>query len=42
MQKKIGIQILQVVLGIVIGALVTFSIVRYRERQHLFRTENRN
>ena len=42
MHKRIGIQILQVVLGIVIGALVTFSIVRYRERQHLFRTENRN
>jgi carboxyl-terminal processing protease len=42
MQKKIGIQILQVVLGIVIGALVTFSIVRYREREHLYRTENRD
>jgi carboxyl-terminal processing protease len=42
MQKKIGIQILQVVLGIIIGALVTFSIVRYRERQHLYRTEARD
>ena len=42
MQRKFLIQILQVVLGIVIGALVTFSIVRYRERQHQYRIENRN
>ena len=42
MQRKIGIQILQVVLGALIGALVTFSIVRYRERQHLYRTESRD
>ena len=42
MQKKTTIQILEVVLGIVIGSLVTLSIVRYRERQHLYRTEARD
>ena len=31
-------QVLQVVLGVVIGALVTLSIVRYRETKHLIRT----
>ena len=31
-------QVLQVVLGVVIGALVTLSIVRYREAKHLIKT----
>lgn len=31
-------QVLQVVLGVVIGALVTLSIVRYREAKHLVKT----
>ena len=31
-------QVLQVVLGVVIGALVTLSIVRYREARHLIKT----
>ena len=42
MQKRTLIQIAQVVLGIVIGALVTFSIVAYRDRQHLVRTQNKD
>ena len=35
-------QILQVVLGVVIGALVTLSIVRYRENKHLIDTRYGN
>ena len=37
MERKKGVilQVMQVVLGIVIGALVTLSIVRYREAKHL-------
>ena len=31
-------QILQIVLGVVIGALVTLTVVRYRESRHLVRT----
>ena len=31
-------QILQVVLGVVIGALVTLVAMRYRESRHLVRT----
>jgi len=34
-KKEIGLQVAQVVLGIVIGALVTLSIVRYRESRHM-------
>ena len=30
---------MEVVLGVVMGAMVTFSIVRYRERQHLIRSQ---
>ena len=36
--KSRGWQFLQVVLGVVIGALVTLSIVRYRDAKHLVRT----
>ena len=34
-KKGTGLQLMQVVLGVVIGALVTLSIVRYREAKHL-------
>ena len=33
-----GLQLMQVVLGVVIGALVTLSIVRYRDAKHLIST----
>ena len=36
--KRSTLQILQVVLGVVIGALVTLSVVRYRDAKHLIRT----
>lgn len=36
--KRTLIQILQVVLGVVIGALITLSVVRYREAKHLIST----
>jgi carboxyl-terminal processing protease len=39
MQKRTVIHIMEVVLGVVIGAMVTFSIVRYREKQHLIRSQ---
>ena len=39
MQNKTTLRILEIVLGVVIGAMVTFSVVRYREKQHLYRTE---
>ena len=38
MQKKTLFQLLQVALGILMGVLVTLSVVRYRERQHLYNT----
>ena len=38
MQRKTLLQILQVVLGILIGVLVTLSVVRYREKQRLYDT----
>ena len=37
-KKRTGLQVMQVVLGVVIGALVTLSIVRYREAKHLIDT----
>lgn len=40
--KKTFLQILEVVLGIVIGALITLSVVRYREAKHLLHTQNRD
>ena len=40
MQKRTSIQILQVVLGVVIGALVTLSVMRYREKKHLLHTRD--
>ena len=39
MKKQTLIQLVQVILGIVIGALITLWIVRYREAQHLLRTK---
>ena len=39
MQKKTLLQIFQVLLGVAIGALITFSVVRFREKQHLIRTQ---
>ena len=39
MKKQTLIQLVQVILGIVIGALVTLWIVRYRESRHLLRTK---
>ena len=36
--KRIGLQVLQVVLGVIIGALVTLSVVRFREAKHLLNT----
>ena len=39
MKKSTLVQIIQVALGIVIGALITLWIVRYRESQHLLRTK---
>ena len=39
MQKNTVVHIIEVVLGVVIGAMVTFSIVRYRERQHLIHSQ---
>ena len=38
MKKSTLLQILQVVLGIVIGALLTLSLVRYQESKHLVKT----
>ncbi len=40
MQKKNLYQLLQVVLGIVIGALVTLTVMRYREVKHLLHTRD--
>ena len=37
-RKGWGLQIMQVVLGVIIGALVTLSIVRYRDAKHLIDT----
>jgi len=39
MKKETLIQIVQVILGIVIGALIALWIVRYREAKHLLRTK---
>ena len=39
MKKQTLIQLVQVILGIVIGALITLWIVRYRENHHLLRTK---
>ena len=39
MKKQTLIQLIQVILGIVIGALITLWIVRYRESRHLLRTK---
>ena len=36
--KSTGRQILQIVLGIVIGALLTLTIYKYQERKHLVNT----
>ncbi len=37
-RKQLALQIVQVVLGVVIGALVTLSVFRYRETRHLMQT----
>ena len=37
-RKQLALQIVQVVLGVVIGALVTLSVFRYRETRHLLQT----
>jgi len=37
-----GLRVLEVVLGVVIGALVTLSVVRYREARHLVSTKYEN
>ena len=37
-RNRTGLQILQVVLGVVIGALLTLTVVRYRESRHLIQT----
>ena len=38
MKSKIWINILQVLLGVLMGALITLSVVKYREKQHLLET----
>lgn len=38
MQNKTSVQILQVLLGVVIGALVTLSVVKFQENRHLLRS----
>lgn len=38
MRKNLGWQIVQVVLGVVIGALITLTIVNYRDKRHLIST----
>ena len=38
MSKK-TVQILQIVVGVVLGALVTLTVVRYRESRHLISTK---
>ena len=37
MQKRTAVQLVQVLLGVVIGALVTLSVVKYRENRHFLR-----
>ena len=37
MKSKFWIQLLQVLLGVLIGALITLSVVKYRESRHLMR-----
>ena len=38
--KRFALQLLQVVLGIVIGALITLSVYRYRETRHLMQARS--
>ena len=38
MTKK-TVQILQIVVGVIIGALITLTVVRYRESQHMVATK---
>ena len=40
--KKTAIQLLQVLLGVVIGALVTLSVVKYRDSRHFLRVKNQD
>jgi carboxyl-terminal processing protease len=40
MQKKTTLQLIQVLLGVVIGALVTLSVVKYRDSRHYLRIKN--
>ena len=42
MQRKTAIQLLQVLLGVVIGALVTLSVVKYRDSRHYLRLKNQD
>ena len=42
MQRKTALQLLQVLLGVVIGALVTLSIVEYRDSRHFLRLKNQD
>ncbi|MBO4634783.1 MAG: S41 family peptidase [Bacteroidales bacterium] len=39
LDKQTGRQILQVILGVVFGALITLTVVKYREQQHLISTK---
>ena len=39
MKKQTVIQLIQIVLGILIGALITLWVVRYREAKHMLRTK---
>jgi len=39
MKKQTVIQLIQVILGIIIGALITLWVVRYREAKHMLRTK---
>jgi len=39
---KLGLQVLQIVMGVVFGALITLTVVRYRESQHMISTKYRD